>query len=141
VVDGRLLGPNQPDQLDEHDLWERVVAALTNLDITPFEAKALYVFPLMRQFGEGTIALLCRSEGSLDPPAFALLADGIEALGRCFTGCQEEWRKSGERLGDALKQLERRDDGEFRVMSGLYTVDDCKALRNFTAHGGTTRAR
>jgi hypothetical protein len=72
VVDGRLLGPNQPGQLDEHDLWEKVVVALTNLDITPFEAKALYVFPLMRQFGEGTITLLRRSDGSLDPAGIRL---------------------------------------------------------------------
>ena len=84
------------------------------------------------------MTLVRRPQGPLDLPAFVLLADGIEALGRCLTGCQEEWRKSGDRLGDGLKQLQQRDDGEFRVMSGLYIIDDCKALRNFTTHGGTT---
>jgi hypothetical protein len=138
VVDGKLLGRHQPDHLDEDDLWAKVVGALPNLAITPFEAKALYVFPLMRQFGEGVITLLRRPEGSLDLPAFVLLADGIEALGRCLTGCQEEKYGSGPRLREGLEQLERRDDGEFRTMSGLYTVEDCTKLRNFTTHGGTT---
>jgi hypothetical protein len=135
-MDGKLLGPNQPDKLDEHDTWVNAVAALPGLGITPFEAKALYAFTLMRQCAEGTARLLMAP--AMDLPAFVLLADGIEALGRCLTGCQEEWKRSGNRLVDGLKRLEARDDGEFRVLFGVYSVDDCKALRNFSTHGGTT---
>lgn len=134
MEDGELLGRGQPDQLDERDAWVAVVSSLSHLKITSFEAKALYVLALMRQLAEGSIAL----QGSLDLPGFVLLADAIEALGRCLTGCQEEKRGSGDRLRDGLRQLERRDDGEFRTMFGLYTVDDIVAMRNFTTHGGTT---
>ncbi len=134
MENGNLLGLNQPNQLDEHDAWVAVVSSLSHLKLTPFEAKALYVFALMRQLAEGSIAL----QGSRDLAAFVLLADAVEALGRCLTGCREENRGSGDRLRDGLKQLERRDDGEFRTMFGLYTVDDIKAMRNFTTHGGTT---
>lgn len=137
MVDGDLLGRNQPDQLDEHDAWVGVVSSVDRIKVTPFEAKALYVFPLIRQLAEGSILL----QGSRDLAAFVLLADAIEALGRCLTGCREETTGSGDRLRDGLQQLERRDDGEFRTMFGLYTVADIKAMRNFTTHGGTTPGR
>jgi hypothetical protein len=126
VEDGELLGRKQPDQVDEHDAWVAVVSSLSHLKLTPFEAKALYVFALRRQLAEGSIAL----QGSRDLAAFVLLADAVEALGRCLTGCREEKTGSGDRLRDGLRQLERRDDGEFRTMLGLYTVDDIKAMRN-----------
>jgi hypothetical protein len=135
VENGNLLGLNQPTQLDEHDAWVAVVSSLSHLNLTPFEAKALYVFGLMRQLAEGSIS----HQGSRDLVAFVLLADAAEAFGRCLTGCQKENSGSGDRLRYGLKQLERRDDdGEFRTMFGLYTVDDIKAMRNFTTHGGTT---
>jgi uncharacterized protein (DUF2267 family) len=89
---------------------------------------------LMRQLAEGSIAL----HGSRHLAAFVLLADAIEALGRCHRGCQEEWTGSGTRLAKGLRQLERRDDGEFRTMFDLYAVGDIRAMRNFTTHGGTT---
>jgi hypothetical protein len=41
----------------------------------------------MRQLAEAAI-LLVRS--NMDLPAYVVLADGIEALGRCLTGCQIE---------------------------------------------------
>jgi hypothetical protein len=91
----------------------------------------------MRQLAEGSMAL----HGSRDLPAFVLLADAVEALGRCLRGCQKEDTGSGNRLRDGLRQLERRDDGEFLTMFGLYTIDDIVAMRNFTTHGGTTPGR
>ncbi len=134
MEDGNLLGLNQPRHLDEHRAWAAVASSPSHLKLTPFEAKALYTFALMRQLAEGSMAL----QGSRDLAAFVLLADAVEALGRCRKGCQEEKVGSGNRLRDGLRQLERRDDGEFRTMFGLYTIDDIVAMRNFTTHGGTT---
>jgi len=135
VVDGKLLGPGQPDQLDEHAEWEKVVAAVPHLGITPFEAKALYAFPLLRQLAEAAILLV---RNNMDLPGYVVLADGIEALGRCLTGCQEENSGSGRRLREGLERLELRDDGQFQTLFRLYSVADCVRLRNFTTHGGTT---
>jgi hypothetical protein len=47
VGDGKLLGVNQPDQLDEPEAWAAVASSLGHLDLTAFEAKALYVFGLI----------------------------------------------------------------------------------------------
>jgi hypothetical protein len=138
VLNGSLLGANQPTDLDEATAWQAVAASLSHLKISPFEAKALYVFPVMRQLAEGSMILLNRG---LHLPAFVTLADAIEAFGRCVRGCQLEGTGSGNRLQDGLRRLQLRDDGEFRTMSGLYQVPEIVAMRNFTTHGATTPKR
>ena len=133
MANGYLLGNDQPDQVDEHDIWVRVTSSLPDLRITAFEAKALYAFALMRQLAESSARL---HDSSLHLPSLVLIADAIEALGRCLSGCQKETRGSTARLRSGLEQLERRR--AFTTMFGLYEVAEVMGMRNFTTHGGTT---
>jgi len=72
MADGYLLGDDQPNQVDEHDAWMTVTSSLPDLRITPFEAKALYAFALMRQLAESCALLHDTRQASCrhEPPSF-----------------------------------------------------------------------
>jgi hypothetical protein len=138
------LGVNQPDQMDDRKVWVAVAAEVSHLGITPFEAKALYVFALMRQLAEAAIlclkteaAMLCLKT-EMELPGYVLLADAVEVLGRCLTGGQGAADSSKARLTAGFKHLEDLEGGELLGTIRRYTVEDCCALRNFVAHGGST---
>jgi hypothetical protein len=139
-----LLGRNQPDLVasrcepDEVELWW---AAASPLGVTLFESKALYVIPVMRQLAEG--AILCLDDpreyrSSMELPAYVLIADAIETLGRCLTGCREGTTGSGKRLESGISRLLDHNQGPIATSAGTYNAKACKSLRNFTTHGGTT---
>jgi hypothetical protein len=134
MADGALLGKNQPElvncKADEVDAW-RAAAAFGG--VTSFEAKALYTVAMMRQLAEGAILTL---RAGMELPAYVLLADALEAFGRCLTGCQKDGSGSGDRLEAGLAHL--LGGVPLRTQAGEYKVEDCKRLRNFVTHGATT---
>lgn len=115
-------------------MWEQIATKhLAPLKITPFEAKVCYALPLMRNIVEGGMGCL---KADLHLPAYVLVADAAEALGRCLTGCQREVDGSTARLRAGLTAL---IGSSFTTPARrTYTVAQCASLRHFTTHGGTT---
>jgi hypothetical protein len=139
-MDGRLLGPGQPDLLpknhedsDNHEDWAKAANAVGG--ITPFEAKALYATGLVRHLLEG--AGRCLIEPPFHLPAYVITAEACEALGRCLIGDIKENHGSGKRLEEGLRAA-MAPDGKITTLSGTYDMEACAGLRHFATHGGTT---
>jgi hypothetical protein len=113
--------------------WERAAADVGG--ITPFEAKSLYAVGLVRHLLEASGR--CLAAPSMDLPGFVLAAEAAEAVGRCLLGDRQQDRGSGNRLKVGLLAA-MQPATAITTPHGVYDVDTCKALRNFTTHGGTT---
>lgn len=139
------LFPNEPALIRYEAEWTAAGQILPGQTLTPFTAKALYAFGMMRHLIESAGWALKHK-----PPyqcfyisAYLLTCGAIELLGRCVSGDESEGSGAGRRLTYGLREIaspsQDSDEGEIVVRTNHwhYTIRDCVALRNFCAHGAS----
>jgi len=139
------LFPDEPALIRYEAEWIAAGRISSDQALTPFTAKALYAFGMMRHLIESAGWALTHR-----PPyqcfyisAYLLSCGAIELLGRCISGDDREDKGSGSRLRCGLRQIaalsQDSDDEQVVVITNhwRYTVGDCVALRNFCAHGAS----
>jgi hypothetical protein len=145
----KSLFPNEPQLKTYSREWAAAGRILSGLVLTPFAAKALYAFGMMRHLMESAGWSLMHK-----PPyecfyiaAYLLSCGAIELFGRCVSGDDDEKSGATRRLKRGLKEIasilpSKDDDSQVVVVTNhkKYTIADCVALRNFCAHGGSVGA-
>jgi len=140
------LFPNEPRLTTYKSEWEAVGQISVDCVLTPFTTKALYIFGMMRHLMESAgWALKHKPPGQAFYIAAYLMSCGaIELFGRCISGDDDEKYGATRRLKCGLKEIAsipQSSDDDTRVVvvtnHKQYTIDDCVALRNFCAHGGS----
>jgi len=140
------LFPNEPQLATYGREWNVAGQISPNLALSPFTAKALYAFGMMRHLMESAGWTLKHK-----PPyqafyisAYLLSCGAIELFGRCISGDDDERHGATRRLKCGLKKIasipqSSDDDSQVVIVTNhkRYTIADCVALRNFCAHGGS----
>lgn len=142
----KSLFPNEPQLKTYNREWTAAGRIPSGLVLTPFAAKALYAFGMMRHLMESAGWTLKHK-----PPyecfyiaAYLLSCGAIELFGRCVSGDDDEKHGAIRRLKCGLKEIasipqSNDDDSQVVVVTNhkKYTIADCVALRNFCTHGGS----
>jgi hypothetical protein len=139
------LFPSEPAITRYEAEWRAAGQISPDQALTPFAAKALYAFGMMRHLIESAGWALTHK-----PPyqcfyisAYLLSCGAIELLGRCVSGDESEDRGAGRRLRCGLRRIaslpQDSDDTSVVVATNHwhYTIGNCVALRNFCAHGAS----
>jgi len=136
--------PDHPDQ------WKQA-ADQCGLGITPFAAKVLYTFGIMRHSIEAGGRLLShrghrRWRGAFYVSAYLQGATVVELLGRCVRGDPRIAGTAAKNFRAGLKEVFQlaNDDLQTDIQrpgaTTPYTIGHCKALRDLAAHGsGATK--
>ena len=140
------LFPNEPQLARYNREWVAAGQIRSDLTLTPFTAKALYAFGMMRHLVESAGWSLKHEPpyGCFYIAAYLLSCGAIELFGRCVSGDDDEKYGSTRRLKCGFKQMATipqnvDDDSQVMIVTNHkdYTIADCAALRNFCAHGGS----
>lgn len=147
-----LANPNVP--IDKPHLWlELNRLSAGNPDFTAVEIKAFYVIGLINDICQSVDWLLKAPDAWPNKylPAFALLASGVDLLGRCVTGNATTDLQANLAVGfhylarpdphPPPKSLPKSEQGIVVVAKTniyQYTVADLVALRHYSAHGQAT---
>ena len=146
----KALFPDEPeleplDDLPGHKVDWGAAATLGTAEITPFTAKALYIFGVMRHSIETAGLLLehrktVNGRGAFYVSAYLSLAAAVELLGRCTLGDPKVGPPSGKRLRHGFREIAGLSDADAKsvviTLDGTaYTIEQCETFRNFAAHG------
>lgn len=115
--------------------WQEA-ASQSNLGITPYTAKALYTFGIMRHSIEASGKALSSSH-RFYLCAYLQTATAVELLGRCLRGDQNIVNGSGDRFRCGIQYIACLPDSDQKtpISFRTYSIGDCENLRNFIAHG------
>ena len=140
------LFPKEPQLKTYSKEWAAAGRISSVPTLTPFTAKALYAFGMMRHLIESAGWTLTHKPPSecFYIAAYLLSCGAIELFGRCVSGDDNEKYGAVRRLKHGLKRMASipqnvDDDSQVVVVTNhkKYTIADCVALRNFCAHGGS----
>jgi hypothetical protein len=133
--------------------WEMLrTQANSNPEFDALEVKAFYVYGLIYDICQSVQALANQSNFMPDlyMPAYAILASGIELLGRCLQGDANESRTAGQNTRTGFHFLVNQSPSDPPAPTSVivvttrghsYSITDLVALRNFTAHGQAANRR
>ena len=140
------LFPSEPQLHKYTREWTAAGRDVNGVTLTPFTAKVLYAFGMMRHLVESAGHALTHKPpyGCFYISAFLLGCGAIELLGRCVSGDDLETSGATRRLQAGLREISSisltdRDTTKAVVTTNhrVYSIADCCALRNFCAHGGS----
>jgi hypothetical protein len=141
--DMEQIFPDEPRTFQGQHIWYKAGCLASGIQLSPFSAKALYVFGMMRHLLESAGWLL-RHQSPFYISAYLLICSALEIFARCLRGdADPEDRQATPRLKRGLEEIAKTQIGNDMDVVAVtpyrnYTVQDCVNLRNFAAHGAGT---
>jgi len=128
--------PKLPRHLSD---WQEA-ATQSRIGITPYSAKVLYTFGVMRHSIEASGMALSFSD-KFYLCAYLQASTAVELLGRCLLGDQCIVNGSGDRLRRGIQYIACLPNSNRETSISIprslltYSIGDCENLRNLIAHG------